>query len=263
MRPLIAILVSVLTVSCAAADPAPAPAPALTGPLPADAGIDQILDALHLRGQGLKDFSADVTMTEIDALTGDKTILSGKVWYQSQAAGQARLRVIFDQKQVGQRKSNDKVEWLLDQGWLHERDHKRRMQIDRQVLKPGQKMDLLKLGEGPFPLPVGQEPDEVKKLFEVKLGEPRKDAPKDTVHLQLVPRTGTQFVRKFKRLEVWVDREGRFPRQIETTDRNETETRVTDLANLKVNQGVADAVFVLEKLPDVQNWTIKSEPLQE
>src|SRR5687767_12218725 len=64
---------------------------------------EEILDALHARGQGLKDFTADVSLAETDALSGETTTMTGKVWYQARGEGDARMRIIFDKKLFGNR----------------------------------------------------------------------------------------------------------------------------------------------------------------
>lgn len=230
------------------------------GKLEADAGVDQVLDALHERGIGLKDFTADVTLTESDALGGGTTKLIGKVWYQA-GEGQGRIRVLFDTKLVDDRRdAGAKVEYLLDKGWLIERDYKNRVQVDRQVLKPGQKINLLKLGEGPFPLPIGQPREEVLKMFQVRKMERSQGDPDNTLHVQLHPKPQTQFERKFKTIDIWVDQESLFPRRIETMDRNETEVRTTDLAGIRVNMGLDDRQFALEAIGG--DWRIRSEEME-
>jgi hypothetical protein len=229
--------------------------------LPADAPLEKILEALHARGgANLQDFVADVSMAETDSLTGDVTTLIGKVWYQNVGQGNSRFRVVFDKKLVNYKPVRDfKLEFLLDKGWLVERDHKRKLEISRQVLRPGQKMDPLKLGEGPFPLPIGQEPKAVREMFEVKKLEVKEGEPTGTLHIQLVPKPGTQFERRFKSIDVWVDQKSHFPRRITTPDRNDTSTKVTDLTNVQVNQNIGDKPFALEELKG--EWDRKSEPL--
>lgn len=235
----------------------------LAQPLSSASTSDQILDALHAVGQGLKDFSADVSMAEIDALNGDKTTLSGKVWYQARAAGDSRIRVVFDKKEYGDKKlvKDFKSEYLLDAGKLTDRDYKRKIEVQRDVLKPGQKMNLLKLGEGPFPLPIGQERADVLLNFEVSKIDAKNDDPPASVHLLLTPKKGSPagLDRKFKTIDVWVETRTGFPRRIETLDKRETETRVTDLTNIHINGNVQDRDFILEK---VENWTIKNESMQ-
>lgn len=254
MRKLIALFVALLVSPMALAAP--------TAPLTRDASIDQILSALHARGEGLRDFTAEVSLAEIDALNGDTTTLLGTVWFKTPAEGQGRLRTLFDSKKIGDRIDKSfRVEYLLDNGWLIERDYKRKDQIDRQVLKPGQKMNLLKLGEGPFPLPIGQPPAEVNRLFEVKKVEAKADDPQETVHIQLTPRPNTQFARKFKTIDVWVDLRTHFPTKIDTMDARETGIRSTELKNIQVNTNLDDKHFVLDKVGE--DWRRQSESMPE
>src|SRR3954463_7995105 len=80
---------------------------------------EDVLDALHARGQGLKDFTADVRLAETDAPSGDTTTLVGKVWYQGRGEGDARMRIVFDKKLFGDKpQAGAKVEYMLDKGWL-------------------------------------------------------------------------------------------------------------------------------------------------
>ena len=231
-------------------------------PLDANSNREAILDALHERGQGLKDFTADVSLAETEALSGETTTLVGKVWYQSRGEGDARMRILFDRRLFGQKvQPGSKVEYMLDKGWLIDRDYKRKVEIQRQVLKPGEKINLLKLGEGPFPLPIGQPREEVFKMFDVKKIDPKQGDPEGTVHLELAPKPNTQFARKFKTIDVWVETKTNFPRRIATLDKSEAETRKTDLTNIQVNVGVKDDAFALEKLPE--GWTQKSEQIDQ
>lgn len=226
-----------------------------------DDGSDVVLDALHQRGVGLRDFTADVSMAEVDPLTGDTDTLSGKVWYENKADGTTRLRVVFDKKIQGGRPVKDfKQEYQLEGRWLIERNHKRKLQVDRQVLKEGQKLNLLKLGEGPFPLPVGQPKEEVRRLFEVKKIAPADGDPEGTKRVELTPLKGTQFERKFKKIDVWVEDKSNFPRRIGTVEKNTTQ-KVTDLTNIKVNEGIDPKVFELGDPPKA--WDHKTEAMDE
>src|SRR5881394_4587635 len=230
-------------------------------PLTGGSSRDDILDALNARGQGLKDFTADVSLAETDALTGDTTTLVGKVLYQAKGEGDARMRILFDKKLFGEKvQPGAKVEYMLDKGWLIDRDYKRKVQIERQVLKPGEKINLLKLGEGPFPLPIGQPREEVLKIFDVKKIDAKQGDPTDTVHLELVPKQNTRFAKQFKKIDTWVETKTNFPRRIQTVDKSEAETRTTDLTNIQVNVGLKDDAFVQEKIGG--DWTQKSEQME-
>jgi outer membrane lipoprotein-sorting protein len=257
------IMLLLAGVGCSAKDaapaaPAPAPAAAPAGEMSADAA----LDALDQRGQGLKSFDADVKLTETDESTQLSSTRTGHVWFQKKPADDARLRVLLDKKEDKTKIIDEKIEYLLDGGWLDDRDYNKRIEVRRQILKPGEKVNLLKLGEGPFPLPIGQKKEDVKKLFDVTKVKPDKEDPAGTVHLELKPIKGTQFARKFSAIDVWVDTKTGMPRRIDTLDLKQTTTRSTELTDVRINPDLTDADFNLEKI-QAQNWNVHEEPFGE
>ena len=232
-------------------------------PLSQDSSVDDVLDALDARGRNLREFVANVQLTEIDEATQLESVRTGRVWYQKQKDDD-RIRVTFDQKLEGRFAKNEKVEYLLDDGWLVDRDYRRSVEVKRQVLRPGEKVNLLKLGEGPFPLPIGQAKQDVHKEFEVTKADPGADAPKGTVHVILKPREGTRLATKFKSIDVWVDPQTNMPVRIEALDVNETTRRQTDLTNIKVNPepGLGDRDFALPRVEE-SKWEMHTEPYQD
>lgn len=255
-------------VGAPASEPVPAPAtlPADGKPLPADgkltadAGIDALLAALHRRGLDLTDFDADVKLADSDAATGSTTTRAGRVLYHKLAEGEARLRVTFETRQEDDaRPRNERLEYLLDGPWLTDRNYARKIEVRRQVLRPGEKINLLRLGEGPFPLPIGQHPDDVKRQFTVSLLEPMDDKPR----LRLVPVAGTRLARKFSQIDVVVDPATRFPSYIETLDANGATVRSTELSNLRVNPtpGLTDKDFALPAVAG--DWKLSEEQYEE
>lgn len=222
-------------------------------------GTDAALDRLHDVGQRMKDFDADVTLTNEDPVFGNNTSRIGKVWYQTKPDGDARIKVNFLKKVDNDTEEDERVEYVLDGGWLVDRTYDKKIEIRRQVSKPGEKINLLKLGEGPFPLPIGQDKQEVHKLFDVKGIEPAQDDPKGTTHLVLTPKAETQFADKFKAIDVWVSDDTGMPRRIRTTDPRENVT-ITDLENVRLNPGLKDADFQLEP---VEGWDLKTEEFEQ
>ena len=248
-------LLAVFALSSAAEQPPAA--------LPPDAAADQVLDALDARGRNLAGFVADVTLTEVDEATQLESVRAGKVWYQKRQ-GNDRIRVTFDQRIEGRFSKPEKVEYLLDNGWLWDRDYKRTIEVKRQVLRPGEKINLLKLGEGPFPLPIGQPKEDVHKEFEVTKGKPAGDDPKNTAHVTLTPRKGTRLARKFNRIDVWVDRQTHMPVVIEAVDANETTVSRTQLKNVRINPDppLGDKDFALPRV-DENKWELHTEPFSD
>jgi outer membrane lipoprotein-sorting protein len=234
---------------------------AVSAELSPQSSVDEILDALDTRGQGLKSFTADVKLSESDTGTGDESTRSGKVWYLAEDSGSARIRVSFDKKQSNNRIVEDKLEYVLTGPDLISRTYRTKTQTTQKVLRPGEKVNLLKLGEGPFPLPIGQKRQDVHAQFDVKKIEPRTGDPANTVYIQLIPKPETRLSRRFKTIDVWVDVKTNMPRRIETLDRNEATTRGTELENVKFNPTLADADF---KLADIGNdWNKIDEAFQD
>jgi outer membrane lipoprotein-sorting protein len=223
--------------------------------------IDTWLDRLDARGKNLDNFTADLRLTETDNSTMLSTTRMGNVVFQRQKDGDARMKILFEKKIVADDRPplNEKIEYVLKDGWLIERDYRLKKQISRQVVRPGEKINLLKLGEGPFPLPIGQDKKEVHQQFDVKIIAPDKDDPAaSAVHLQLTPKRGSQFERKFSSIDVWVDGKTDMPLRIEAVDRNGTTTRTTDLEHMKVNATLAATAFDLPSLPS--GWERYEEP---
>lgn len=224
-----------------------------------ESSLDEVLDGLYTVGKDLKSFTADVKLTESDAFSQDSWSRLGKVWYQQKSPGEARLRVTFETRLQDNVKAPQQIDYLLDKGWLVDRNYTRKLEVNRQVLRPGEKINLLKLGEGPFPLPIGQKREDVLRMFDVKKIAKAADDPADTVHLKLTPRPNTQFERKFSAIDVWVDCQSIMPRRILTEDKNQTMTRGTDLDNVRLNAEIADANFVLAPIPATE-WQRRDEP---
>lgn len=228
---------------------AAARARAQTTQLSPQSDVDHVLDALDARGKNLQDFSASVKMTDTDPNLGDSSSTMGTFVLQRKGPDDARIRAAFTKRQVGDEIMPYDRQYTLDNGLLDERDYQAKKETRRQVLKPGEKLDLFKLGEGPFPLPLGQSRDDVKKMFDVTKIDPAKDDPPGTIHLQLTPRPETQFSRSFKTIDVWVDIKSAMPIRIQTVDPNVTTIRTTDLTDVKINSGLSDEDFAQPPLP--------------
>jgi outer membrane lipoprotein-sorting protein len=254
---LCSLLLLVATVTFARADE-----PAALTP---DSDLDATLDALNARGQNLKDFAADVVLHTADNRTGEDTAQIGAVIFQNRNNGDSRIKVGFDKKEMDNGNGpkitqKQKLDYLLEDGWLTDRDYQKKLEVRRQVLQTGQKMNLLKLGEGPFPLPIGQDKLEVKKQFKATREPSAKDDPKDTIHIRLVPKEKSQFENRFQQIDVFVDTKNSMPTRIDTVEKAGT-TRSTELKNIKLNTGVKDEAFTL---PPIQNegWNRREEPFK-
>jgi outer membrane lipoprotein-sorting protein len=257
------IVLTLFLTGCAATNapaaeaPASAPAPAQSAGVTQVSSIDQILDALDVRGDSLKDFTADVKLQEEDAAVGNVVVRTGKIWFQRLPNDDARMRLTLDKKQVKDKTIDEKLEYVYSQGWLTDRDYRRQLNVRRQMVRPGEKVNLLKLGEGPLPLPLGQDKADVHKMFEVKKAAPAKDDPANSIHLQLTPKKGGQFAKKLDAVDFWVDPQQVMPVRVQTTEGDQIKT--WDLSNIQVNPNLADRDFQLEPVNE-KEWQIDERP---
>lgn len=268
------------TVNAAASSTSPVSAPAQV-----DVATDELLDRMHDLGHSLTSLRANLEMATTDDVMGGDRTRTGSFLLQRHD-GDSRARVSFEKliQDDGEKRKiiSERVEYLLEGDWVIDRVYGRsdsdpggRRETHRQIRKPGEKVDLLKLGEGPFPLPIGQPRDSVRAQFEVtRLPE---DAEKPgLIGLELRPREETRLAKKFHQIVIWVNPADAMPRVIETvsaenlidpkTNKPElvagTESKVTRLSDVQINQPVSDSDFKLEPI-DESNWTVVTQEYTE
>jgi outer membrane lipoprotein-sorting protein len=250
-----------------AADPAPIVGPAASsaaGELPANATADQVLDALDQRGKSMQEFTATVKLKAGDPDVGDESTRIGKISLQKKSDDSTLVRVQFTKRLVGRILRDEKSDYLLDNGTLTDRDYHKKIENIREVARPGEKINLLKLGEGPFPLPIGQDKADVHKQFAVKMIPLAKEDPPNTIHLELKPLPDTRFFKRFNAIHVWVDRKTNFPARIKTAAGDGSDVHTTDLEDVTVNPsgGLKPDDFQLP-LINSQEWNRYTLPYRE
>lgn len=284
--------------SCPAQPPQPTTRPhgavLANGAPPAadEVSTNELLDRMHTLGQTLTSLRADVEMQTTDAIGGNVSSRVGTFLLQRRGEGDSRLHVVFEKLLVDNGEGNvriipEKIEYLLEGDWVVDRVYGRgpndpggKRETHRQIRKPGEKVDLLKLGEGPFPLPIGQPRDTVRAQFEVTRlpDDPEKPG---LVGLELRPFEETRLARRFHQIVVWVDQKDAMPRVIETVSAemavvpdpaNPGSTKVeiaagpeskrTTLSKVEINQAVDDSDFELKPI-DASTWTIVHEQYKE
>ena len=232
------------------------------GALSAKSTVDEIRDALDARGRNLKAFVADVSLSEGDVALANEVTRNGRAAFQDQGDGRARLRVTFDERDTGKRVFQEKIEYLLEGGWLTDRDYTRKIEVRRQVLRAGERIDLLKLGEGPFPLPIGQKKEDVHEQFDVEKVAPDKEDPPGTVRVRLAPKAESQFARKFDEIDVWVDVKTHMPARIDTVQGESIRTTVLKNFTPNPRPPLTDKDFALPKI-EQGAWDLHEEPFKD
>ncbi len=194
------------------------------------------LKKLEKRGRSIESFQAKITYEKFKPLVGDRQTRLGHVAYV--AGPPPKFLVVFNRFIVGQTLRERKKTYIFDGRWLVEKDHKRKLFIKREVVPKGEELDPLAIGEGPFPVPLGQETEKVQSMFQAKILPPGKDAPPKSLHMRLVPRPDipeSSAAAEFRRVDVWYHRETLLPQRVRTVDQKKARTTVT-LSKRRVNE---------------------------
>ena len=233
---------------------------------PATSDAVALLDRLETAADGLHDFRADITYHLWDSILERREIRSGEIVYDVRPDdGSRRFAILVTSVIVGNRRDNQKKRYVFDGSWFVEIDYDNRMFTKRQIVAPGERFDPLKLGEGPFPLPVGQRRQDVLARFEASLLEGTQDevlakflAGKPVEGLKLVPRPMTPQAKEIAEVEIFYDAATLLPVGIVLTETNGNRKTVM-LRHLKRNQGIDESKLSIEE-PDPAQWQIDVRP---
>jgi hypothetical protein len=232
-----------------------------------DPVVDKILTRLEQRE--VRDLKADVKweLTYVIEEDEDADRKLGTIWYK-QEQPIARFNVHFDRKIVGTTSRKLDEQHLFDGRWYVELQSKTKTVTRREIRRPDDRSNPYKLGEGAFPLPFGQKKADILAEFEVRRVPPRKDDPKNTDHLLLVPRPNTKTGESYTTLDFWIARAGPhagLPIKIVAGKKDGTgvvNSYITiSFSNVQLNTGLSSAVFKIETPPGYEEITEPLKPL--
>jgi outer membrane lipoprotein-sorting protein len=128
------------------------------------------------------------------------------------------------------------------------------------VLRAGEKKNVFKLGEGPFPVPFGQKKKDITDTFTIKLiKDPKDPLGKTTDHLECTPRPNTDLAKRYGKVQFWISRENDLPVKVKTIDKQDNEQSITAIfTDLEINKSLPGSKLGLPALPD---YDTKLDPL--
>lgn len=252
--------------------PTERPEPASEGESgPADDPVVALLDTLEHSAADLRSFTASIHYEVEDALLGEKVIRQGELVYRvGPASGEKSFAILFQSRIASGRKRDQLKHYVFSDGWFVEVDHDEKLFIKRQVVAEGEKYDPLKLGEGPFPLPIGQPRDDVLARFDVSLIELPETGPlaklkgrMEVDGLRLIPRPGVAAAEDFLRIELFYDRDTHLPAGINLLEVN-GDRKTARLGDLRRNPPLDDAALAKLSIaePDPKEWRIDIRRLE-
>ncbi|HKQ46906.1 MAG TPA: hypothetical protein VJZ71_02425 [Phycisphaerae bacterium] len=263
--PIVHVLVATIVATGCLADEPPPKESAPTNVQPAtdrlssgDAKLDAILDRLETKGKTMKGLSCKLlyryVMVEV---VQDEQVKEGSLLF---ARGEPNSRFfIHFNKLLADGVVKDTGEyWAFDGRWLVERNDLTKKIIRREIAREGQREDPFKIGEGPFPLPLGQKREDILANFKVKREDFTLGDPRNTDHLHCVPLPNTALADKYSRVEIYVDRALELPVRV-VSERVKDGNRIeVDFRDIDVRQAPDGSRFRIEEPKDFE---VSIEPL--
>jgi len=185
---------------------------------------ESLLDELEKADAAIKSLTAKIVYEKRFDLGGDTQTRWGRLVYtddkRSEAERVRRFAVHFERLRVGSRLEQERRSYLFDGVWFIEKRHDDSEVSKWRLLREGENIDPLRIGEGRMPIPIGQRKQDILARFQVQAPtsedgletpEGEEDAPfaalrthvGGTVQVKLVPITGTEESRDLREIRLW------------------------------------------------------------
>lgn len=242
---------------------------------------EDLLDHLERADDDVGAITARVQYDRRFRLQGDRHRRRGDLYFKVEDGPQRKrtFAINFDTMIVGDRLQEDESEiWVFDGEWLVEKKPKQKQFIKRRVAPPDADFDPLAIGEGPMPIPIGQEKEDILARYDAELrpaddlfqneeGEGIRRFVEGTVQLRLTPRAPFDERADLKEIRLWYrwheDADRFLPRMARTVNRSGDESYV-QLIRVQVRERgesgeplVSDDVFDVAPPPPGRGWQIE------
>jgi hypothetical protein len=229
---------------------------------------DDLLRELETADQGLEQLTATIAYSKFDPFAYSRQERRGTLQFQSvprpgENGGESKppkrtFGVRFTQLiRDGHLDEIERI-YIFDGHWFAEKDPAERFMDKREVVRPGEEADPLRIGEGPFPIPIGQRRADLLERFNARLPEPfegleitpdmddeersgienlRRFA-SDAIQLHLVPKAQFQEQSDHVEVRLWYkrDKTGRLLPRMARTLSEDGAVSTVQLINVKINE---------------------------
>ncbi len=234
--------------------------------IPDDTPLPEILTIIENAGNNLTSYQAEMDYRQEQFLTDTLILRDGRIYYLAQDhTVLARiyfsnyLQADIEDESKGQRIVFDE-DYVFDGKWLHHRYARTKTLTSWEISRKAYNKETFRLGKGPFPLPFAIRKEDVSKNFEVRIREPQKSDPNNTVHLIFTPRKDSSFAEEYKNLELWIAKQNAMPVKI-MYENVDYEITIVQWDEIILNRPIDKSVFVLK--PAGPDWTREVHSLKE
>jgi len=253
------------------------------------ADSDALLAALETSGNQIRTLTANLThinrKSELEA--GQVLTKYGTIAFQNEPAPAPAtapskpvgklFQIAFNEIEYGKERHAEDQTFIFDGQWLVEKQFKNKQMFKYRVVPPGaaQLVDPLAIGEGPFPIPIGQKRDRILERFHATLmpsedGFPQplnadgKPFPipawvKETYQLRLIPKINARESRDYQQIRIWYRKSDLVPQAAKTIKLDDSSDEIM-LSKLGINGPLPAGAFETTDLP---GWDIQIEEFRE
>jgi hypothetical protein len=241
-----------------------------------DPKVDDALDKIEAADKTLLNLTAPIRLIRrFPAIQGGgEHTRFGTIFYHVQAGpvGQPPLRKFalkFETLDVrgaaGDQpvRREDKQSFIFDGTWLLETRDADKFFVRRRIVAPGIVKDPVKIGEGPFPLPIGQRKADMLERFVITLTDPLENAPENErlravlstcVQIKLVPKVDTPGARDFREIRLWYRMKDWMPIFAQTINLDDSSAEVFIILSGEWDATPAAATFSTMPPPASEGW---------
>ncbi len=261
---------ALMWVGAAASSPARAQPGSAPGPTAVSPQVDAILDHIEHSDRNFTSIQADLEYSVVQLLKANEDDpdevqnFQGSVRFLKDSA-QTRFFIHFREWNDGRLRFREQQWFAFDGEWLTHAQDKSKSVVREQVARPGERSDLFKLGNGPFPLPFGQPKHEILEQLEVSLVPQSAGDPPNTDHLMCIPRPGSRVGERFEKIELFVLRESSkdlsgLPMKIIAHNWKDSTLQTAVLSKIKKNPRLhPQKDFAIPQ--DTRGWDVQEKPL--
>lgn len=241
-----------------------------------------LLDALEASGEELGTLATGIQYTREFAIQGDTQTRRGRLYLDNDTGdedGRRRFAILFEELVVGERRTEEQQHYIFDGMWVVEKTPAEKQFTKRQVARPGEDFDPLRIGEGPFPIPIGQPAADILERFDAELIEPADGLADDVLRryaeaqkllqLRLIPKAGSRQAEDFDEVRIWFDprpaADGTYPLlpMIARTVAPIGDESLVVLFRPTVNSAIDAETFDTAVPPEAEGWNVHISELRE
>ncbi len=209
----------------------------------APATAEELLSRLEEADADLETLTAEVLYGKTNLLVGEEQRRLGRLYFrQGEAEGDAaepqrQFAIEFTTLYIDDRREEERRSFIFDGRWLVEKlpDDRPPQMFKREIVPPGESFDPLAIGEGPFPIPIGQKREEILRHYTAELVPPGEGSLEEhTYHIHLERRPQAEDLLDVETLDLWYLRTNLLPVRAVAIDEAGNETKVT-LAQIERN----------------------------